>query len=187
MEIGPYSLASAHAAAGRNVPETSPRPALHAVDRVFRCRRCGHCCQGEGGIVVGPADILRFRAHFDVGEAEFLAAYAETRRGKPALKTGQDGFCVFFREDAGCSVHPARPAVCRAWPFFRGNLVDASSFFLAREDCPGISRETGHRDFALAGFAYLREMNLLAGDPLREGRALIMTERDLPFSGGVPA
>jgi hypothetical protein len=137
--------------------------------------------------VLGPADLPRLCAHFDRDEAEFLAAYAETRRGKPALKTGEDGFCVFFRKDAGCSVHPARPDVCRAWPFFRGNLVDAVSFSLACEDCPGINREIGHRDFALAGFLYLRESDLLAGDLEREGRALIVAERDLPFPGGAPA
>ena len=187
MESLPDSRVSDHAAPGRNAPANVSPEASREAERFFRCRRCGNCCRGEGGIVLGPADMARLRSRFRRNGAKFLAGRTETRRGKTVLKTGKDGFCIFFRQDSGCSIHPLRPDICRAWPFFRGNLVDRFSFFLAREDCPGIRRETAHHDFARAGFAYLRDLDLLARDPGKEGRALIVAERDLPFPGRVPA
>lgn len=89
-------------------------------------------------------------------------------------------FCLFFEAGKGCAVHPARPDVCRAWPFFRGNLVDGVSFDMAKEDCPGIRREASHEDFAREGFRYLNDYKLRARDILHEGRALIVDESELP-------
>ena len=150
----------------------------------FSCMRCGKCCEGRGGIVVGPRDLPRLCAYFSLPAERVLQEYTETIGGKPVLKCGDDGFCLFFKPGRGCSIHPARPAVCRAWPFFRGNLVDAMSFFMAREDCPGISREVTHEAFAHEGFRYLNDYKLRAEDILHEGRALIVDESELPAGRG---
>lgn len=147
---------------------------------LFNCRRCGHCCHGRGGIVVGPRDLPRLAAHLGLPEAEFLARCTETRAGKPVLLCGEDGYCLYYREGRGCAVHEARPDVCRAWPYFRGNLVDAVSFRMAAEDCPGVTPDADHAAFAREGFAYLQAHGLLGTDPAREGRALIVREDELP-------
>lgn len=146
----------------------------------FSCQRCGKCCEGRGGIVVGPRDLPRLCAHFRLPAEEVLARYTETLGGKPTIKCGEDGFCMFFKAGFGCGIHPARPAVCRAWPFFRGNLVDKVSFDMAREDCPGISREAGHAQFAHEGFRYLEDYKLLCRDTRTEGRAVIVEKHELP-------
>lgn len=154
---------------------------------LFSCRMCGHCCHGSGGIVVGPSDLPRLSAYLQVSDADFLARHTESRNGKPMIKTGDDGYCIFFHTEKGCAIHPARPDVCRAWPYFRGNLIDSISFGMAREDCPGIERHASHAAFAREGFAYLHSHGILACDPAREARALIVREDELPgFDNGLP-
>ena len=146
----------------------------------FSCQRCGHCCFGRGGIVVGQRDLPRLLAYFNMEKEAFLAKYTELFDDKPTLITGDDGFCYFFKEGAGCTIHEARPDVCRAWPYFRGNLIDELSFFMAKEDCPGIVKSVSHAVFAHDGYAYLKENNLLCQDKKTDGRALIVAEDELP-------
>lgn len=171
--------------AGVAVVEDRCLQTVHAAmfnDRTatFSCQRCGKCCEGRGGIVIGPRDLPRLCAHFGLPPEEVLERYAEYIGGKPTIRCGSDGFCMFFKAGTGCAIHPARPAVCRAWPFFRGNLVDGISFAMAREDCPGISRTASHAEFAHEGFRYLEEYRLRAHDTMREGRAVIVEEDELP-------
>ena len=167
--------------------ETVHRRLFPSSSRCFSCRRCGHCCSGRGGIVVGPRDLRRLADFFRMSAEEFLERHTENMRGKTMLKTGQDGFCAFFSSDSGCTVHVVRPDVCRAWPYFRGNLVDHVSYALAREDCPGISSNCVHPVFAREGFAYLNAHKLLARDSAREGRALVVHEDELPPAPEAPA
>lgn len=147
---------------------------------LFTCRRCGHCCHGRGGIVLGPRDLPRLAAHLGLTPGECLARHTETMGGKPMLLCGDDGYCLFYREGKGCAVHEARPDVCRAWPYFRGNLVDPVSFDMAKADCPGIARDADHAAFAWEGFGYVRTRRILGADPAREARALIVREDELP-------
>ena len=146
----------------------------------FSCRRCGKCCEGRGGIVVSPRDLPRLCMFFGLPAETVLKRYTEVMRGQPVIRCGSDGYCMFFEKGRGCSIHPARPAVCRAWPFFRGNLVDAISFAMARQDCPGISKTCSHADFAEEGYRYLCEYKLRASDRRTEGRMLIVSKDDLP-------
>lgn len=143
---------------------------MSAVDdppgAVFSCKRCGDCCRGEGGIVLRGKDIERLAVFFSMRREAFLARYACRRNGKWSVKS-KGGSCVFFVEP-GCGVHAARPDICRAWPFFRGNIVDRASFELARASCPGISGEVrgerGHAEFSRAGRAYLAANNLACAE-----------------------
>ncbi len=150
--------------------------------RFFSCRRCGKCCEGRGGIVVSPRDLTRLSVFFGIPGQDVLTRFTELMRGQPVIRCGSDGNCIFFREGEGCVIHPARPAVCRAWPFFRGNLVDHVSFAMAREDCPGISKTCSHVSFAREGYRYLREYKLLAHDLRTEGRMLLVDQKDLPLT-----
>lgn len=149
-------------------------------EKSFSCQRCGHCCFGRGGIVVGQRDLPRLLAYFNLEKEAFLAKYTELFDGKPTLITGEDGFCYFFKEGAGCTIHEARPDVCRAWPYFRGNLIDELSFVMAKEDCPGIVKNISHAVFAHDGYAYLKNNQLLCLDKKTDGRALIVAEEELP-------
>lgn len=134
---------------------------------VFDCRMCGHCCQGQGGIVASAPERDRLAAHLGICVDEFCALYTEPQGKKLVLRCGEDGYCIFFDPKTACTVHPAKPDVCRAWPFFRGNLVDPVSWELAQEYCPGIQAESGHAEFARQGIAYIKD-NCLAKTGLED-------------------
>ncbi len=57
-------------------------------------------------------------------------------------------------------MHPAKPTICRAWPFFRGNMVDATSWRMAQDACPGINPGPGHAGFVAQGETYLRSLEV---------------------------
>lgn len=158
-------------------PESSASATPEPWDDAFDCRMCGQCCQGEGGIVVSPADLSRICAFLGMTPQAFEAAYGERSNGKLKVRTGPDGNCVFFAAGRGCTVHEGKPDICRAWPFFRGNLVDAGSLAMAKEYCPGIRPGVRHAEFAAAGRAYLAARGLLASDCTCEANALVL-ERD---------
>lgn len=140
---------------------------------VFACRRCGHCCEGEGGIVVGPRDLERICAFLQISPELFRERYGVIHNGKLKIRTGADGYCIFFREGEGCRVHEGKPDICRAWPFFRGNMVDAESLYLAKDFCPGIRPDATHAEFVAEGRRYLEENALEAHDPSCEANALL--------------
>lgn len=144
---------------------------------VFACRMCGHCCTGRGGIIVGPRDLERLAKYLNLAPDTVLERYCERMGGKWQVRSGEDGVCIFFREGTGCTVHEGKPAICRAWPFFRGNLEDPLSWDLAKDFCPGISTRASHADFAAQGLRYLRENDLLAHDPQCEANALILNSQ----------
>ena len=140
----------------------------------FECRMCGHCCQGEGGIVLTEKDQARLAAHLNITVENLVAWHAHVRGGKIQLNVGEDGYCVFYRE--GCGVHRGRPDICRAWPYFRGNLIDETSWEMIQEYCPGVNPKAGHAEFVRQGRAYLREQDLLRYDPDTSPNALISDE-----------
>ncbi|WP_419788066.1 YkgJ family cysteine cluster protein [Pseudodesulfovibrio sp.] len=137
----------------------------------FSCKMCGHCCQGEGGIVMTEKDRKRLAEHLGIPVSKLVEKYTQERGGKLHLICGDDGYCVFFSK--GCSVHPGRPDICRAWPFFRGNLVDETSWEMIQEYCPGVNPEVGHAEFVRQGKQYLREEDLLRYDPDTAPNALL--------------
>lgn len=141
----------------------------------FHCQRCGHCCHGKGGIVLRGKDIERLAAHLQMTAEDFLRDYTESPHGKPRIIVGGDDFCIFYEQDRGCSVHQAKPDVCRAWPFFRGNLIDASSWEMASGYCPGIVLSAGHEAFAAEGLTWLRDNDLLEPEKDAIARALGIT------------
>lgn len=107
-------------------------------------------------------ELERLASFMAISECEFCDNYCIRQNGKLKLATGPDGYCVFFIPDKGCRVHEVKPGVCRAWPFFRGNLVDEISMAMAAEYCPGINRQAGFEQFRSYGLDYLRNNDLLA-------------------------
>lgn len=145
---------------------------VNISESAFECRLCGHCCKGDGGIVVSDKDLERLSAYLGCTALDFTAKYGELRNGKLFIRSGENGYCLFFKENSGCAVHMAKPDICRAWPYFRGNLVDGGSFELAKDFCPGILREQSHSDFVRDGIAYLLAEKLVGNNRKDEAAAL---------------
>lgn len=158
------------------MPENTTRPeAVLTPTRqgaAFDCRLCGHCCKGKGGIVVSDKDRERLCAHLACSPEEFESRYGQRRNGKLFIRSHETGYCLFFRASAGCGVHEAKPDICRAWPYFRGNLVDSESLELAKDFCPGIPPGQTHADFVDEGVAYLERERLVGGKRKDEACAL---------------
>ena len=146
---------------------------------VFACRSCGECCHGSGGIVLQHGDILRLAEHLGLPLDGFCARYAEKHRGVYRLRSGKDGACVFWDNTAHCAVHAAKPDVCRAWPFFRGNLEDATSLFMARECCLGIHASVSFTQFRQAGFRWLLSAGVFRHNEEPASPRALMTQREL--------
>jgi Fe-S-cluster containining protein len=97
----------------------------------FRCTACGECCRKLRAAVTdrdlerlvtftqkGAESLIEWLAPDAVdmtGEPESFVELAEGRR-LMALKQ-RAGACVFLADDGRCSVHAARPADCRQYPF----------------------------------------------------------------------
>ena len=85
-------------------------------------------------------DIIRLR---DAGYEDFIE-----RRGAPShpsyyLRLLQDGTCSALNSDNLCSIHPARPTLCRAFPFY----IDLFAGLSIIGSCPGVnSGESTIRD-----------------------------------------
>ncbi len=97
----------------------------------FRCTACGECCRKLRAAVTDRdlERLMRFTLKGAEALIEWLAPDAVDMTGEPesfvelpegrrlmALKQ-RAGACVFLAEDGRCSVHAARPADCRQYPF----------------------------------------------------------------------
>jgi Predicted Fe-S-cluster oxidoreductase len=138
----------------------------------FQCTGCGHCCEGKGGIIVSPSDLERLAGHMGLAPKAFSATFGEEYAGKLRLRVNDEGLCVFYVQGVGCGVHVAKPDICRAWPYFRGNLVDSESLALARDFCPGIPKDIAFETFVVEGLAYLQENGLVSRGGKGEANAL---------------
>ncbi|MBW2090769.1 MAG: YkgJ family cysteine cluster protein [Deltaproteobacteria bacterium] len=119
-----------------------------ALREVFNCRRCGACCQGQGGIYIRPDDAVEIGRVLGLSADQFVRCYTEPRGERLALKTGPDGFCLMYdAEIRGCRIHEVKPVMCRAWPFYLAPLRDRHEFEIVKNNCPGIKREAGWEDF----------------------------------------
>lgn len=131
------------------------------MNQAFICRMCGHCCLGQGGILLTSKDIRRLAWGLNLCEQKLLDTYTVVENNKPVLTSHQDGTCIFFQPETGCSIHEHKPDVCRAWPFFRGNLEDETSWRMAQGYCPGINPDISHREFVAQGLVYIQDNDLM--------------------------
>ncbi len=131
----------------------------------FNCTMCGICCTGKNGIVVDESiDLPRLLEHFSCSIEELDSKYTLIYNDKRVLRSAEvdeKEVCLFYSKEKSCTIHTARPDICRAWPYFRGNMLDELSLDMAKSDCEGIQVQARHENFQKEGFAYLEEHALL--------------------------
>ncbi len=105
----------------------------------FDCTMCGECCNGYGGTYVTEDDIKAIAEYTGTDPDSFVNDYCSFSNGRPLLKSGENGKCVFFREK--CSIHPVKPRMCREWPFIPAVLNEPGNWELMADACPGIKTD----------------------------------------------
>lgn len=105
------------------------------------CRGCSACCRGMGNtVVLDPLDIFRMEGYLNCGFEQLLEEKLELNVVDgmilPNLKmTGAQEACGFLNSEGRCSIHPARPGICRIFPL--GRLYENGEFryFLQIHEC----------------------------------------------------
>jgi Fe-S-cluster containining protein len=122
------------AAAAADDPSLAPFIAQIA-DKRFTCTTCGKCCTGSGDVWVTEAEALAISRRTRRPLAAFTKSFSRAKgwrllRDRPP-SSGVGGVdrlqaCVFLSsaDDRTCTIHDARPAQCRLYPWWPG-LMDA--------------------------------------------------------------
>ena len=106
------------------------------------CRNCHACCVDMGGsIILDPLDIYNMTNELAVTFEQLLAEHIELNVVDgiilPNIKmNGNTDRCRFLNEEGRCSIHSARPGICRLFPL--GRIYEERSFkyFLQVHECP---------------------------------------------------
>lgn len=105
----------------------------------FDCTMCGECCNGYGGTYVTEDDIKAIAEYIGADPSTFKNDYCSVSDGRPLLKSGENGKCIFFHEK--CSIHLVKPRMCREWPFIPAVLKEPDNWQLMADACPGIKTD----------------------------------------------
>ncbi len=120
----------------------------------FSCTQCGNCCTGPTGYVkFTDQEAVAMSKDLGITLVEFTKTYTrDTEAGRSLTEDYKRGFgydCVFLTRDqngkSGCSVYKSRPAQCRTWPFWEGNLYSKAGWERAAKGCPGINQGELHK------------------------------------------
>ncbi|HMR09123.1 MAG TPA: YkgJ family cysteine cluster protein [Polyangiaceae bacterium] len=103
-----------------HAPEQNALRVLTGRDAPFSysCAGCNRCCHDKR-IQVGPYEIARLAAASSLTTTAFIERYTDDG----CYLRFEDGACTFLTPK-GCSVHAARPLVCRLYPLGRVALPD---------------------------------------------------------------
>ncbi len=105
------------------------------------CVGCSSCCNGMGeSIVLDPLDIYRLKKSMNLTFEGLMESYIELNIVDhvilPNLKMNKNsGNCNLLDENGRCSIHVARPGICRIFPL--GRIYEKGSFqyFLQINEC----------------------------------------------------
>lgn len=104
----------------------------------FACQAgCINCCQQSGYVYLTEADLKCAAAFLHMRAAEFERIYVYRTRHLLRLRKPRGSQCHFLR-DHGCSIHPAKPTQCRAFPFWPELMESRKAWNAAGRYCPGI-------------------------------------------------
>ncbi|MBD5497238.1 MAG: YkgJ family cysteine cluster protein [Lachnospiraceae bacterium] len=109
------------------------------------CAGCSACCRGMGDtIVLDPLDIWRLTKRlgrpFEALLEDCIGLHVEEGMILPhLLMTGENRHCIFLNEEGRCSIHEARPGLCRIFPLGRSYEAGDLRYFLL-DECPKDSK-----------------------------------------------
>lgn len=110
------------------------------------CKGCFACCCGMGtSIVLDPLDVHRLSEALKKPFLQMIEKNLELNVADgiilPNLKmVGEKEQCSFLNEEGRCSVHKARPGICRLFPLGRYYEGDSFKYFLQIHECRNQNR-----------------------------------------------
>jgi Fe-S-cluster containining protein len=106
----------------------------------FECQSgCTKCCERQGFVYLTEEDISRLAAYLHLDVPAFERRYVYRTRNLRRLRVPRHAQCEFLK-DGGCSVHPAKPTQCRAFPFWPELVGHKKNWKKTGEWCPGIGK-----------------------------------------------
>jgi len=106
----------------------------------FECQPgCTTCCEQKGYVYLTEDDIVRAALFLGLSAAAFERKFVYRTTNLRRLRVPRDSTCGFLRED-GCSIHPAKPAQCRLFPFWPELVDDQKQWRTTGDWCPGIGK-----------------------------------------------
>jgi len=106
----------------------------------FQCQPgCTECCKQRGYVYLSEEDLVRAADFTGMSAAKFEQAYAIRTPNRLRLRVPREKHCPFL-EDGGCSIHPAKPTQCRAFPYWPELLGNAKEWAKTAKYCPGIGK-----------------------------------------------
>jgi Fe-S-cluster containining protein len=104
----------------------------------FACQpACTNCCNQKGYVYITEDDLKRAAAFLGVSARAFERKYVYRTKTLLRLRKPRASQCHFL-EPGGCSIHPAKPTQCRAFPFWPELVGDSKAWREAAAHCPGI-------------------------------------------------
>jgi hypothetical protein len=133
------------------------------ISDIFRCVRCGFCCQGETTVSLDLHDQERMTAVLGLTRQEVEEKCWRVTDGVVQMQI-VDHHCIFYSSAGGCAVHEGRPWRCGQWPLHPSILTDENNFHTIRDSCPGINQKLSWQEFC-AAFRTLLSQGVLCDIP----------------------
>jgi Fe-S-cluster containining protein len=108
------------------IPDLNYGSRLYKIQTELKCERCGKCCTLSSPISLEPQDVERLSAHLGISIKKTIRKYADTVEvsGQQAWAIKKTSPCIFLDQSSNlCKIHPARPIICRAFPFLSPRTV----------------------------------------------------------------
>ncbi|MBZ5585921.1 MAG: YkgJ family cysteine cluster protein [Acidobacteriia bacterium] len=106
----------------------------------FECQAgCTACCRQQGFVYLSEPDLRRIAEFLGVTPAAFEKQYVYRTRKRLRLRVPRASQCYFLGE-AGCAIHPVKPAQCRIFPFWPELLESRREWRKTARYCPGMNQ-----------------------------------------------
>lgn len=105
------------------------------------CQGCSDCCQNMGdSIILDPLDVHRLSQKLQMNFQQLLELHVSLGVVDgiilPHLKMeGEQASCSFLNEEGRCSIHEARPGMCRLFPLGRFYENRSFRYFVQIHEC----------------------------------------------------
>ncbi|MFH1679163.1 MAG: YkgJ family cysteine cluster protein [Candidatus Eisenbacteria bacterium] len=104
----------------------------------FSCARCGSCCLEPGYVSFSGRERAGAARRLGITVSEFRKRYGGDMKGTE-IRVTRRRRCPFLAE-GGCVIYDARPAQCRAFPFWPEILSSRAAWNRRARTCRGMGK-----------------------------------------------